>query len=70
MSRQELIEIVDRTSAEDRVFLHAYIEHLARVADPADGADLDQRLEAMRAGREVSLDEARQLHEALAKKGL
>ncbi len=70
MSRQELIEIVDRTSAEDRLFLQAYIEHLARVADSADGAELDQRLDAMRAGREVSLEEARRLHDALAAKGL
>lgn len=70
MSHSELIEIVDRTSPEDRLFLHAYIEHLARVDDPEQGAELDRRLESMRAGREVSLADARKLHEALAARGL
>ena len=70
MSRADLIEIVDRTSPEDRLFLHAYIEHLARVADPEDSRALDRRLESMRAGNEVSLEEARKLHEALGAQGL
>jgi hypothetical protein len=70
MSRAELIEIVDRSSPEDRLFLHAYIEHLARAADPEDGRELDRRLETMRAGNEVSLDEARKLHDALSAQGL
>ena len=70
MSRSELIEIVDRTSPEDRLFLHAYIEHTARAADPGHGRELDRRLDAMRAGDEVSLEEARKLHEALATRGL
>jgi hypothetical protein len=70
MSRAELIEIVDRTSPEDRIFLHAYIEHLARTADPDDGRELDRRLDSMRAGNEVSLAEARKLHDALTAQGL
>ena len=65
MSRAELIAIVDRTSPEDRVFLQAYVEHLARAADPERGRELDRRLEAMRAGREISLENARRLHEAV-----
>ena len=70
MSRSELIEIVDRTSPEDRLFLHAYIEHTARAADPEHGRELDHRLDAMRAGAEVGMEEARKLHEALAARGL
>ncbi|MEI9897756.1 MAG: hypothetical protein WDN28_28845 [Chthoniobacter sp.] len=70
MSHAELIEIVNRSSPEDRLFLSAYLEHLARTSNPDDGRDLDRRLEAMRGGDEVSLDEARKLHEALASKGL
>ncbi len=70
MSRAELIEIVDRSSPEDRLFLHAYIEHLARAADSEAGRELDRRLESMRAGNEVSLEEARKLHDALAAQGL
>jgi hypothetical protein len=70
MSRTELIAIVDQASPEDRVFLQAYVEHLARAANPESGNDLDRRLESMRAGREISLDDARRLHEELAAKGL
>jgi len=70
MSHVELIEMVDRTSPEERLFLSAYIEHLACAADPEHGRELDRRLEAMRAGTEVSLEDARKLHEALAARGL
>jgi hypothetical protein len=70
MSRSQLIEFVDRTSPEDRLFLHAYLEHVARASDPDNGRDLDRRLEAMRAGDEVRLEDARKLHEALASQGL
>jgi len=70
MSRTELIELVDRTSPEDRLFLHAYIEHLARVDDPENGRELDRRLERMRAGHEVSFEDARKLHEELAARGM
>jgi hypothetical protein len=48
------------------LFLHAYIEHLGRAADPENSRELDRRLESMRAGNEVSLDEVRKLHDALA----
>jgi hypothetical protein len=70
MSHAELIEMVDRTSPEERLFLHAYIEHLACEADPEHGRELDRRLESMRAGNEVSLEDARKLHETLAARGL
>jgi hypothetical protein len=64
------MNIVDRTSPEERLFLSAYLEHLARAGDPENGRDLDRRLDSMRAGEEVSLEEARKLHEALAARGL
>ncbi|HSI11110.1 MAG TPA: hypothetical protein VK961_03660 [Chthoniobacter sp.] len=70
MSHAELIEIVNRSSPEDRIFLSAYLEHLARNADAENGRDLDRRLDAMRAGNEVGLDEVRKLHETLASQGL
>jgi hypothetical protein len=70
MSRAELIAIVDQASPEDRLFLRAYIEHLARAADPENGRDLDDRLERMRAGNEISLDDARKLHDSLSAQGL
>lgn len=70
MSRAELIAIVDQSSPEDRAFLNAYIEHVTRRDDAANGAALDASLERMRAGQEVSLEDARKLHEELAAKGL
>lgn len=70
MSHAELIEIVNRSSPEDRIFLGAYINYLARTSGPKSGQELDGRLEAMRAGEEVSLEEARKLHETLAAQGL
>ena len=70
MSRLELTAFVDGTSPEDRLFLHAYIEHLARGDEPEYGRELDRRLERMRGGHEVSLDDARKLHEELAARGM
>ena len=70
MSRTELIAVVDQSSAEDRLFLNAYIEHLARADDPENGCELDRRLERMRAGHEVNLEDARKLHEELAGRGM
>ena len=70
MSHTELIELVDRTSPEDRLFFSAYLDHLACEADPEHGRELDRRLESMRVGNEVSLEDARKLHDALAARGL
>jgi hypothetical protein len=63
MSRAEIIAMVDQTSPEDRIFLQAYVDHLARSADSESGSDLDRRLDAMRAGKEFCLDDVRRLHE-------
>lgn len=70
MSRAEIIAMVDQTSPEDRIFLRAYIDYLTRSADSESGSDLDRRLDAMRGGKEFSLDDVRRLHEELAAKGL
>ena len=70
MSRAELIEFVDRSALEDRLFLQAYIEHISRESDPENGRELDRRLDAMRQGNEVYLDDVWKLHEALLAQGL
>ena len=70
MSHAELIEFVGRSSLEDRLFLQAYLEHLSREADPENGRELDRRLDAMRGGNEVYLEDVRKLHEALVARGL
>ncbi len=70
MSRAELAEIVDNAPPADLIFLQAYLEHRARASNPENGSDLDRRLEIMRAGREVSLEDALQLHQELAARSL
>jgi len=70
VSHSELIEFVNGCSPENHIFLQAYLDHIARTSDPESGRDLDRRLDAMRAGKEVSLEDVRKLHGALASQGL
>ena len=70
MSVAELKEIVDESTAEGRVFLEAYLQHLNRVTDPESGRDLDERLMQMDAGNKISLTRALEMHEALKARGL
>ena len=70
MSHTELIEIVDRTTPEDRLFLSAYLEHLACAADPEHGRVRWYPGQIEVSGNEVSLEDARKLHETLAARGL
>ena len=70
MSVAEIKQLVDKTSTEDRLFLQAYLDHLARVNDPANAADLSRRMREMDAGRKITLTQAKKLHEALVKQGL
>ena len=70
MSVAELKRIVDKTSTEERLFLQAYLDHLARAGDPANAADLSRRMREMDAGKKVTLALAKKLHESLLKQGL
>jgi hypothetical protein len=70
MSVAEIKQLVDKTSMEERLFLQAYLDHLARVEDPANAADLSRRMREMDAGKKVTLAQAKKLHEALVKQGL
>lgn len=70
MSVAELKSVVDQTTTGERVFLRAYLDHLAAQASPEHLQELDRRWAEMDAGDKVSLAEARQLHEALQSRGL
>ena len=70
MSVAELKQTVDTLSTEERLFLSAYLHHLARAGDPAHKAQLGERLRRMEAGKKVTLEQAQRLHESLESAGL
>lgn len=70
MSVAELKTVVDNSTSEERLFLQAYLDHLAEQASPERVRELDRRWEEMNAGDKVSLAEARRLHEELQARGL
>lgn len=70
MSVVELKKMVDQTTPEERMFLQAYLDHLARRDDPANAQDLTRRMKEMDAGKKVTLAQAKKLHQALLKQGL
>lgn len=70
MSVAELKKMVDQTTPEERLFLQAYLDHLARRDDPANAEDLFRRMKEIDSGKKVTLAQARKLHQALLKQGL
>jgi hypothetical protein len=59
VSTTELKQIVDESTAEERLFLQAYLDHLPRVNDPANAADLSKRMREMDEGKKVTLAQAK-----------
>jgi len=70
MSRNELKAIVDRSSSEERLFLSAYLQHLATRNDPAVQAELANANREIARGRKVSLPQMKRLHRSLASASL
>lgn len=70
MSLAEAKRMVDQMSAEERLFLAAYLHHRLRVDDPANRADLEERMRQVEAGNKVTLERAWELHKALETEGL
>jgi hypothetical protein len=70
MTHTDLIKTVDGLGAEDRIFLTAYLQHLARVDDPVHRAQLGQRNRRIESGRKITLEQAQRLHDALESEGL
>ncbi len=65
MSRNELKAIVDRSSAEERLFLSAYLQHLATRDDPATQTELTNAHREIARGKKVGLRQIKQLHRTL-----
>lgn len=70
VSRTELKSIVDRSSAEDRLFLAAYLQHLAAREDAKVKRELDEAHSEIECGRKVRLSQLKRLHTSLTRAGL
>jgi hypothetical protein len=70
MSRTELTSLVDRSSVEERLFLAAYLRHLATRDDPSLQAELAGAHREIERGKKIGLGQLKGLHQTLAKTGL
>lgn len=70
MSLVEVKRIVDEMSQEERLLFAAYLHHRLRANDPANRADLEERMRRTEAGNKVTLEQAWRLHRALETEGL
>lgn len=70
MSLVELKHTAEALSSEERVFLAAYLKHLARVDDPAYQAELSRLNQEIDDGKKFDLHQVKRIHEALKGEGL
>lgn len=70
MSHAELKAIIDRSSAEDRLFLAAYLQHLAARDDATVRRELSEAHHEIESGRKVRLTGLKRLHTSLVRAGL
>lgn len=66
MSNQQLMEIVDRSTEEERIFLRAYLDHVARRDAPEHQAELARRIDH---GTYYTLEEVEAVHRKLEAEG-
>lgn len=70
MTTAEIKSSIDRMSDDERFVAATYLQHLAQEHDPAYQAMLAMRMQRMEAGRKVTLDQARRIHQTLDAEGL
>ena len=70
MSTLELKRTAENLTAEERVYLAAYLKHLARVDTPAYQAELTRLNNEIDTGKKFTLAQVQRLHEALQAEGL
>ncbi len=70
MSFTEIKRTVDAMDDDDRLLATAYLQHLANDRDAAYLGTLNERMEAMDAGKKISWDRVLHMHETLAKEGM
>jgi len=62
--------MVDRSSAEDRLFLSAYLQHVAAREDAAVQRELAEAHQEIAKGKKVRLAGLKRLHTGLVRAGL
>ena len=70
MARVELQSLVDRSSAEGRLFLAAYLRHVSTQDDAALQSELAGAHREIEGGKKVGLRQLKRRHQTLAKTGL
>jgi hypothetical protein len=65
MSSTDLIETANSLTANQRVFLAAYLKHLGRKNDPAYQAELGRLNHEIDDGKKISFEQAKLLHREL-----
>ena len=70
VSSTELIETANALTANERIFLAAYLKHLGRKDDPAYQAQLGRLNREIDDGKKISFKQAKRLHQKLKAQGL
>ena len=70
MTVDELKRGIEQSTPEQRLFLAAYLKHLARNDDPAYHAELTRLNKEIDEGKKFSLEQVKHLHETLKREGL
>lgn len=69
MSVAEVKSSIARLSLDERLDVAAFITHLNQEQDPEFMAELGERMDQMRAGRETTQDQLEALHRRLTSEG-
>jgi hypothetical protein len=69
MTLQELKQGIDQSTPEERLFLAAYLKHVARKDDPAYRLELSRLRDEMNTGQKYTLEQVKRIHQALEAEG-
>jgi hypothetical protein len=70
MSTAEIKASIDKMTADERFVAAAYLQHLARMNEPAWQASLTERMQRMDIGQKVSFEQLERVHHTLQSEGL
>jgi len=70
MTLEELKNGIEQCTAEERVYLMAFLKHLGRRDNPAHQAELARLNQEIDDGRKFSLEQVKRVHESLQSEGL
>jgi hypothetical protein len=70
MTVEQIKEEIEHSSPEERLYLAAFLKHLARKDDPSYQSELAELNKEIDSSRKFSLDQVKRLHETLKAEGL